>query len=233
MTDARDARGRLETALGHRFENPDLLTEALTHRSAASESSPSNERLEFLGDRVLGLVVARMLVDRFPDAEEGEMSRRLTALVRREALADVAERIDLAPHVRFGPSDAKAGRENASLLADACEAVIGALFLDGGLDAAQSFIAGAWAAMMDDGEGAERDAKTRLQEWAQGRGRSLPRYEVTDREGPAHAPQFVVTVRVDGEPEATGEGTSKRSAEQAAASALLDRLGVNAGGQKR
>ena len=228
MTDARHARERLETALGHRFQNPDLLNEALTHRSAAVGALRSNERLEFLGDRVLALVIAQMLMARFPDAEEGEMSRRLTALVRREALAEVAERIDLASDVIFGPSDAKAGRENTGLLANACEAVIGALFLDGGLDAARSFIAGAWGAMVDAGEGAERDAKTRLQEWAQGRGRPLPRYEVTGREGPAHAPQFVVTVTVDGEPAATGGGASKRAAEQAAAAALLDRLGKKA-----
>src|SRR5258708_7546092 len=181
MTNARHARERLETALDYRFRNPDLLNEALTHRSAAGEA-PSNERLEFLGDRVLGLLIAQMLMARFPAADEGEMSRRLTALVRREALAEVAERIDLASHVVFGPADAKAGRENAGLLANACEAVIGALFLDGGLDAARSFIDGAWGAMIYDGEGAERDAKTRLQEWAQARGRSLPRYEVTDRE---------------------------------------------------
>lgn len=224
MTDAHRARGRLEEALGHRFQNPDLLNQSLTHRSAAEDPLRSNERLEFLGDRVLGLVIAQMLMARFPDADEGEMSRRLTALVRREALAEVAERIDLASHVVFGPSDAKSGRENPGLLANACEAVIGALFVDGGLDAARSFIERAWRVLVDDGEGAERDAKTRLQEWAQGRGRSLPRYEVTDREGPAHAPQFMVTVTVDGEAPATGEGASKRAAEQAAAAALLERL---------
>ncbi|MGZ5851973.1 MAG: ribonuclease III [Hyphomicrobium sp.] len=224
MTDPRPGRARLEAALDHRFRNPDLLSEALTHRSAAGASTPSNERLEFLGDRVLGLVIAQMLMTRFPMAEEGEMSRRLTALVRREALAEVAERVDLAAHVVFGAGDAKAGRENTGLLANACEAVIGALFLDGGLEAARCFIERAWGAMVDYGEGAERDAKTRLQEWAQARGRSLPRYEVTDREGPAHAPQFVVTVYVDGESEATGEGASKRVAEQAAAAALLNRL---------
>jgi ribonuclease III len=229
MTTARDARGRLESALGHGFQNPRLLTEALTHRSAADESSPSNERLEFLGDRVLGLIVAEMLIARFPAAEEGELSRRHAALVRREALAEVAERIRLEAHVIFGPSDAKAGRENAGLLANACEAVIGALFLDGGLEAARSFITDAWQSMIADGETSQRDAKTRLQEWAQARGRSLPDYEVTDREGPAHAPQFVVTVRVDGEAPATGEGGSKRVAEQAAAAALLARLNETAG----
>ena len=228
MTPARQARRALEAALGRSFENPDLLTEALTHRSAAGEATPSNERLEFLGDRVLGLVIAQLLMARFPAAEEGEMSRRLTALVRREALAEIAERIDLAAHVVFGPSDARAGRENAGLLANACEAVIGALFLDGGLAAARSFIDSAWGAMIDDGEGAARDAKTRLQEWAQARGRSLPHYEVTDREGPAHAPQFAVKVHVDGEAPEAGEGASKRAAEQAAAAAMLTREGLDA-----
>jgi ribonuclease-3 len=224
MTKARDARGRLESTLGHDFKNPDLLTEALTHRSAAGDLTPSNERLEFLGDRVLGLVVAEMLIARFPTAEEGELSRRHTALVRREALAEVAERIGLEAHVIFGPADAKAGRENASLLADACEAVIGALFLDGGLDVARSFIEDAWKAMIADGDAGRRDAKTRLQEWAQARGRPLPDYEVSDREGPAHAPRFVVTVHIDGEAPASGEGGSKRAAEQAAAAALLAKL---------
>jgi ribonuclease-3 len=229
MTKARDARGRLEAVLGHRFKNSDLLAEALTHRSAADEATPSNERLEFLGDRVLGLVIAGMLIGRFPSADEGELSRRHTALVRREALAEVAESIDLQSHVIFGPSDAKAGRENAGLLADACEAVIGALFLDGGLDVARSFIENAWAEMIVDGDAGQRDAKTRLQEWAQARGRSLPEYEVTNREGPAHAPRFVVTVRVEGEAPASGEGGSKRAAEQAAAVALLAKVDPAAG----
>jgi ribonuclease III len=226
MTDARDARRRLEASLGHSFANPDLLTEALTHRSAAGIDAPSNERLEFLGDRVLGLVIAELLIRRFAAADEGELSRRLTALVRRDALAAVAKSVGFDVHMRFGASDAKAGRGNASLLADACEAVIGALFLDGGIDTARSFIVDAWTPMVDDGTGAARDAKTRLQEWAQGRGKPLPHYAVSSRKGPPHAPQFVVTVAVEGEGEASGEGASKRVAEQAAASALLERLNV-------
>jgi ribonuclease-3 len=226
MTDALDARRRLEASLGHTFAAPNLLTEALTHRSAAGADSPSNERLEFLGDRILGLVIAELLVKRFPDADEGELSRRLTALVRRDALAKVAKSVGLGVHMRFGASDAKAGRGNATLLSDACEATIGALFLDGGMEAARSFIITAWEPMVDDGTGASRDAKTRLQEWAQGRGKALPRYEISSREGPPHAPQFVVTVAVDGEGEASGEGTSKRVAEQAAAAALLNRLNI-------
>lgn len=226
MTDALDARRRLEALLGHSFAKSDLLTEALTHRSASSVDSPSNERLEFLGDRILGLVIAELLIKRFPEADEGELSRRLTSLVRRDALAKVAKSVGLGAHMRFGASDAKAGRANATLLADACEATIGALFLDGGMDAAQSFITTAWEPMIEDGTGAARDAKTRLQEWAQGRGKPLPHYEISSRKGPPHAPQFVVTVAVDGEGEASGEGSSKRVAEQAAAAALLDHLNV-------
>lgn len=229
MTDTRDARRRLEESLGHCFSNSDLLAEALTHRSAAGTDVPSNERLEFLGDRILGLVIAELLMKRFPEADEGELSRRLTALVRRDALATVARSFGLGAHMRFGPSDAKAGRGNAGLLADACEAVIGALFMDGGIEAARSFIVGAWAAMVSDGMGAARDAKTRLQEWAQGRGKPLPHYEVSSRKGPPHAPQFVVTVVVEGEGTASGEGASKRVAEQAAATTLLDRLNVGSG----
>jgi ribonuclease-3 len=214
---------RLESALGHRFDNPDLLTEALTHRSAAQPRS--YERLEFLGDRVLGVVIAEMLLARFVAADEGELSRRLTALVRRDTLADVAEDIEVAPHIVFAPADADAGRANRSILADVAEALIGALFLDGGIDPARRFIQRAWAPMVERDEGAERDAKTRLQEWAQARGRGLPQYEVAGREGPDHAPRFVVNVRLNGEGEASGEGASKRGAEQEAAAALLRRLG--------
>ena len=229
MTTARRAHERLETTLGYRFSNTDLLTQALTHRGAANDAAPSNERLEFLGDRVLGLVIAGWLVKRFPEAEEGELSRRLTALVRRDALAMVAGQIGLAEHLYLAPSDAKAGRENPGLLADACEAVIGAMFLDGGLEVARSFIEAAWAPVLDDSEGAVRDAKTRLQEWAQARGRPIPFYEIAEREGPAHAPKFVVVVKVEGESEARGEGTSKRAAEQVAALALLESLETKAG----
>ena len=229
MTDTRNAREGLEAALGYHFTNTDLLTEALTHRGVANETAPSNERLEFLGYRVLGLVIASLLIARFPEADEGELSRRLTALVRRDALATVAAHIGLNDHILLAPSDARTGRDNPSLLADACEAVIGALFLDGGMNIARSFIEIAWGPMVDDGEGAARDAKTRLQEWAQARGRQLPLYEVVGREGPAHAPKFVVVVRVEGEHEAQGEGTSKRAAEQAAAAILLERLDKSTG----
>ncbi|HTJ06987.1 MAG TPA: ribonuclease III [Caldimonas sp.] len=226
MTDPHDVR-RLEGALGHHFADPDLLTEALTHRSAARPPSCSYERLEFLGDRVLGLVVAEMLFARFAEADEGELSRRHTALVRRDALADVAEDLDFGPFIVFASSDAETGRTNRGILADVCEALIGAVFLDGGIDPAQRFIERAWKPMVDRDEGAQRDAKTRLQEWAQARGRGLPQYEVASREGPDHAPRFFVTVRLNGEEDASGEGTSKRGAEQEAAAALLQRLGAN------
>jgi ribonuclease-3 len=226
VTDPTDLR-RIEGALGHHFADPDLLTEALTHRSAARPPARSYERLEFLGDRVLGVVVAEMLFALFADADEGELSRRHTALVRRDALADVAEDLDFAPFIVFAPSDAEAGRTNRGILADVCEALIGALFLDGGLDPARRFIERAWQPMVDRDEGAQRDAKTRLQEWAQARGRGLPQYEVSNREGPDHAPRFLVTVRLNGEGEASGEGPSKRGAEQEAAAALLKQLGAN------
>jgi ribonuclease-3 len=228
MTTARNAHEGLEASLGYHFSNNDLLTQALTHRGAAHNGAPSNERLEFLGDRVLGLVIAGLLVRCFPEAEEGELSRRLTALVRRDALAKVARQIGLAQRIYLAPSDAKTGRENPGLLADACEAVIGAMFLDGGLGAARTFIEAAWAPMLDNSEGAVRDAKTRLQEWAQARGRAIPLYEIAEREGPAHAPKFVVVVKVEGESEARGEGTSKRAAEQVAALALLERMETEA-----
>lgn len=229
MTDPRDGRERVQTALGYRFSDDRILTEALTHRSATRPPERSYERLEFLGDRVLGVVVAQMLLERFPDADEGELSRRHTALVRRDTLAEVAEDIDLGPCILFGAAEAESGRTNPSLLADVCEAVIAAVFLDGGLDPARRFIERAWAPMVDRDATAERDAKTRLQEWAQARALGLPQYEVAGREGPDHAPRFLVTVKLNGEGEAAGEGNSKRIAEQEAAAAMLRRLGVNGG----
>jgi ribonuclease-3 len=216
----------LETNLGHVFQDPDLLTRALTHASA--DVHASNERLEFFGDRVLGIVIAQKLYDRYPDDTEGALALKLNALVRKEACAAAAEAAGLADHLILANSEAgSGGRKKSAILAGACEAVIAALYFDGGMEAARGFIerywADAYASLNDD----MRDAKTALQEWGQSRaGSGGPAYRLASREGPDHAPRFEIEVRVKGEEPALGRGNSKREAEQAAAQALLERMGI-------
>lgn len=234
---AEPASGRdlatLAHAVGHAFVDPALLSEALTHSSAAG-SGPrrfGNERLEFLGDRVLGLVVAEMLFAEFPDDAEGALARRFTGLVRREALERVAESLELGRYVILSDSEERSGgRRNRGIQSDACEALIGALYLDGGIVAARRFILERWRPLIAAHGRGRRDSKTRLQEWAQGRGLALPRYRVLVREGPAHAPVFTVEAMVDGFAPASGSAPSKRAAEQNAASALLAQIGAADGG---
>lgn len=218
-----------EAILGHAFKRPALLQEALTHRSAAQghgrgRPQASNERLEFIGDRVLGLTMAEWLAERFPREQEGELGRRLAYLVSQPVLAGVAETIGLATALSVSPGEAKAGvAKRATVLADALEAALGALYLDGGLDVARDFVRRAWNDAMTTQAEPPKDAKTALQEWAQKRGHDLPSYEITSRSGPPHAPEFTVTVIV-GAREAVGVGGNRRAAEQSAAEALLQRL---------
>ena len=223
-------RDRLVARLGHHFERPELLAEALTHPSIAGSGRARRadyQRLEFLGDRVLGLVVSDALLRRFAAADEGELARRYNALVCREALVRVAEGLELGDYLHMARSERQAGgHSKPGILADACEAVIGALYLDGGLEAAAAFIGGHWEAMIDALEKVPMDAKTRLQEWAQGIGRALPDYRTVAAEGPAHKPRFTVEVAVEGAAPARGGGGTKRAAEHAAAEALLARLVV-------
>ena len=225
MTPAREV---LSQALGHQFNDPGLLTQALTHASSAG--ARSNERLEFLGDRVLGLVVARELVQRYPDAPEGDLAVRLNALVRKETCARIAQAVGLDQHLILAAGERSAGgTAKQAVLGDACEAVIAALYLDGGMEAAERFILSAWAADFTASAVIDRDAKSQLQEWAQSRaelGRALPVYKVLESSGPAHAPHFVVEASVAGADAATGEGGSKREAERNAAAALLAKLGA-------
>src|ERR1700733_11204925 len=179
----------LEAALGHRFEKPELLVQALTHSSASHLAAPrrhtgrSYERLEFLGDRVLGLVIAEMLLSAYPDEPEGALARRHADLVRKETLAAVAGEIDLAQHIRLPAIEERAARSNPSLLADVCEAVIAALYLDGGFVVAQAFVTRHWTPRMAALVAPPKDPKTALQEWAQGRGRKLPAYRLVKSEG--------------------------------------------------
>ena len=215
----------LETRLGHVFADPALAERALTHVSAPSAGrGASYQRLEFLGDRVLGLVVSEMLYEAFPDAPEGDLSVRLARLVRRETCAEVAEAWDVGPHVIMGAGEARGGgRKKAAILGDVCEALIGAVFLDAGFEAARALVRRHWEARMRADAAPIQDAKTAVQEWAQARGLATPVYSEVERSGPAHLPRFVMQVALDGfEPE-RGEASSKRAAEQAAAQAFLQR----------
>ena len=215
--------GPLEEALGHRFARPALLALALRHPSAAAQAG-SNQRLEFLGDRVLGMVVAAMLYEAFPDETEGALSQRFSALVRRDALEGVARRLALGQRLALGRGEGAAGgRENPANLADACEAVIGALCIDGGIAAAERFIRRYWGPAMSATPEPPRDAKTRLQEWTQARALGLPVYRTLATGGPDHAPVFEVEARVGRLGSARATGATKRAAEQGAAGMLLVR----------
>lgn len=218
----------LQERIGHTFNEPSLLQHAMTHASSINlpnGRTDSNERLEFLGDRVLGLAIANMLYQRFSHEEEGALSRRLTALVRMEALARVANIIDLAPCLVLSPGEEESGgRKNPALLADACEALIATLYLDGGLDAACQFIESNWQALLDEDPTPPKDAKTALQEWTQARDLGLPEYSVSAQSGPSHAPTFTVTVSIKGYSDQDATGPSKRRAEQDAASAMLTHI---------
>jgi ribonuclease-3 len=192
MTRGRDeALAALEARIGYEFADPALLARALTHVSASSSRRDSYERLEFLGDRVLGVAVAHMLYDAFPNETEGELSRRLAALVRKETCAEVAEAWGVGPAMRLGEGEAQTGgRGKRALLGDICEAIIGATFLDGGALAAERIVRKAFSERMGASGQDLRDAKTALQEWAQARGLATPRYQIVGRSGPDHAPFF-------------------------------------------
>ena len=221
----------LEAAIGHRFEDRMLLQRALTHVSALPAEATRDEsyqRLEFLGDRVLGLVVSDMLFSAFPEAEEGELSKRLADLVRRETCAEVAADWGAPRHIALGEGEAHTGgAQKTAILADICESIIGAVFIDSGFAAARKVVDKAFVQRMRAPRRPLQDAKTTLQEWAQGRGLATPAYRETSRSGPAHAPHFSMSVAVEGFAAAMAEGASKRAAEQAAAEAFLVREGVS------
>ena len=212
----------LEAKLGHRPANPGLFERALTH---ASHGEDNYERLEFLGDRVLGFTIADWLYGLFPDEPEGKLSRRLNVLVSRGTCAEIARELALAPHLTLGKQALADGAfDSDNILGDAVEALIGALWLDGGLEAARGFIRAAWASRVDSGEKAPKHPKSALQEWAAANNRKAPAYELLGRSGPHHAPTFVVKVSIRGAGEAQAEGLSKQEAETAAAEALLEKL---------
>ncbi len=221
---AKPALAELEARLGHVFARSDLLEQALTHVGAAGIRTASYQRLEFLGDRVLGVIVADMLYEAYPEAEEGELSRRLAALVRRETCAAVAEGWGIEPHIRLVAGERSALRR--VILGDICEAVIGAMFLDGGLAAATALVRRDFSGRMQAPERPLRDPKTALQEWAQARKLPAPLYREITRSGPDHAPRFTVAVVVEDHADAQAQGASKRLAEQAAAAAFMTREGI-------
>ncbi|WP_082528789.1 ribonuclease III [Methylobacterium sp. Leaf466] len=219
----------LEARIGHVFTDKTLLVRALTHVSKAGGvgRSGSYQRLEFLGDRVLGLATADLLYAAFPAADEGDLSRRLAGLVRRETCAAVALAWDVGPHLALGPGEVQGGgRRNQTILADVCEAILGAVFLDAGYEAARAIVTAAFAPSRETSAPRGRDAKSALQEWAMARGLAIPVYEVAARSGPDHAPQFRIAVRVDGIEPGFGDGPSKRLAEQEAARCVLAREGI-------
>jgi ribonuclease-3 len=226
----RKGTGPLEERIGYAFKDADLLDRALTHISALTTSKSrtgSYQRLEFLGDHVLGLVVSDMLFRTYPKANEGELSRRLADLVRKETCADMAREIELGAVIRLGISEAgSGGRSRDAILADVCESLIGAVFLDGGYPAAAALVERLWDERMRTPVRPLRDAKTTLQEWAQGRGLPTPTYREVSRSGPHHSPEFHIAVELPRLAPAEGSGKSKRAAEQAAAQAFLQREGV-------
>lgn len=214
-----------ESRLGHSFRNPALLVQSVTHASISSATRPDNQRLEFLGDRVLGLVMAEALLTADPAAAEGLLAPRFNAMVRKETCADVAREIDLGAVLKLGRSEMMSGgRRKEALLGDALEAVIAAVYLDAGFDAARGLINSLWGGRIATVKEDARDPKTALQEWAQARGMAPPNYSEQARSGPDHQPVFTVVVRLDNTESESASAGTKRAAEQAAARALLARM---------
>jgi len=219
----------IEDIIGHDFANKRLLLEALTHPGCAENYNnlPFNyQRLEFLGDSVLGLVIAEMLFKLYKDENEGSLAKRHAALVRSESLASVARNLGIAEYIRMSAGGRKGGnkRDNNSNLEDVCEALMGALYLDGGFEVARNFILKHWENLAKSMGEPPKDAKTSLQEWAQGRGLKLPVYTVIEVSGSSHAPEFTVEASVESGGRAVAKAAAKRQAEQLAAKALLQRL---------
>ena len=231
---SKAATAAIEARIGHKFADASLLTTAITHVSALKpqrKRGESYQRLEFLGDHVLGLIVSDMLYRSFPEADEGELSKRLADLVRKESCAEVAKALGLTDDIKLGAVGAGASvRLRKSVLGDICEAVIGAVYLDGGYSAAASFVERNWTERMKKPRQPLRDPKTVLQEWAQGKGLPTPVYREVERTGPHHDPQFRVAVELPGLASAEGVGGSKRAAEKVAASVMIEREGVAGGG---
>lgn len=220
MTDALDRK------TGYTFSNPDLRERALTHSSTQNKEY-DNERLEFLGDRVLGLVIADLLFSHFPTEKEGGLSKRHTSLVQQKALASIATALGLADHLKLSASEMKSGgHKKEKILSDAIEALIGAIYLDGGFTAAHDFIDKFWGALLREQVAPPEDAKSRLQEWAQSKSLPLPQYKLVKKSGTDHAPLFEIEVFVEGVGKAKAAAVNKRAAEKSAALIMLEKIGI-------
>lgn len=218
--------GQLSGKIGYVFSDPALCETALTHSSTQNDQT-DNERLEFLGDRVLGLAVADLLFAAYPHEPEGSLAKRHTGLVQQEALVGVAREIDLAAYIRLSAGEMKSGgHKKEKIIADAMEALIGAIYLDGGFPAAMAFIKRFWATMLQNQTLPPEDAKSLLQEWAQGRGLPLPEYKLLGKSGSDHAPSFEIEVSVESIGKTSATASSKRAAEKEAAAKMLDKIGV-------
>lgn len=212
----------LESALGRRPGQPALFERALTH---ASFGADQYERLEFLGDRVLGLAIAAWLYELFPDEPEGQLSKRLNALVAREVCAEVGRELEVGARVRLGKQARDDGASDSdNVIGDVVESLIGALYLDAGLEAAMAFVRRAWGDRVSVRDKAPQHPKSALQEWAAAQEKKPPAYRLAERSGPQHAPTFVVEVEIKGVGMASAEGASKQEAETAAATKLLEQL---------
>lgn len=217
----------VEEVTGYSFDNPELLRRAMTHSSLSSKSGVDLERLEFLGDRVLGLLTAEALWRRYPEMDEGQLAPRLNQLVRKETCADAARHFALGPAIRMSVGEERnGGRDRNSVLGDAMESLLGALYIDGGLEAASKVYNQYWGQHFDAIADQHLDAKTALQEWAQAQGHGTPTYRDVERSGPDHAPEFTVEVHVGPLARVQGKGKSKRDAQGAAAREILLREGV-------
>ncbi len=223
-SNARDLAARI----GYAFQRPELLDQALSHSTAlqGGEKIKSYQRLEFLGDRVLGLAIASMLIDAYPGANEGDMSKRLADLVRAETCTEAARAMEADKAIRLGKAKGHQTLLTDTILADVAESIIGAVYLDGGYAPAAAVVERFWRDRVLNPEMPQQDSKTMLQEWAQGSGLPMPSYRELERTGPDHNPRFLVEVMVSSRAPAQGSGRSKRGAEQAAAAAMLDREGV-------
>lgn len=218
---------KIEEALSYNFKNHSLLEEALTHPSISKQHSEGKgyfnyERFEFLGDSVLGLVIAELLIHKFPDEKEGELAKRLAGLVRGDVVATVARKLNIGEFIRMTQGEeVMGGRDNESNVENTLEAIIGAIYIDSGIEGAREFICKHWEQIADEMKEPPKDPKTELQEWAQGRGLPIPEYKVVNTTGPSHNPHFEMSVKVEGLDIATAQGASKKKAEKEAAKQLL------------
>lgn len=211
---------QLQEKIGYTFNNLDLLRTALTHSSATGQEN--YERLEFLGDRVLGLVIATLLFNRFPDEPEGDLAKRLALLVQGKTLAQLSARLSLGDHIFFSNAEAASGgAQNDHILADVFEAVIGALYIDGGYEPCARLIETHWQDVVYTMRRPPQHPKTALQEWAQGQGLPLPDYQIVSQSGPDHAPVFEVSLKIKGHPPISATGRSRANAEKKVAAEFM------------